>query len=182
MSLLAEILNLRLLLILAAFALTVTVVMSVRKNRRRGGRHRSFRKKARRVARTLAKGEGTPAGNMAYLRKINPFVFEELVLDGFQAKGYSVKRNRRYTGDGGVDGRVYLDGKEFLVQCKRYRGYIKNSDVEAFAGLCAEKGAEGFFVHTGKTGQGSRSAARIGNIYIISGDSLLNLIQKRDCK
>ena len=73
------------------------------------------------MARILSRGrEADSAGKMAYLRKINPYVFEELVLDGFRSKGYGVKRNRRYSGDGGIDGRVYLDGKEYLVQCKRY--------------------------------------------------------------
>ncbi len=39
---------------------------------------------------------------IAYLRKIDPFVFEELLLEGFERRGFEVIRNRRYTGDGGL--------------------------------------------------------------------------------
>ena len=35
-----------------------------------------------------------------YLKKIDPFVFEELVLSAFQSHGFKIKRNKRYTGDG----------------------------------------------------------------------------------
>lgn len=48
---------------------------------------------------------------IAYLRKIDPFVFEELLLEGFERRGFEVIRNRRYTGDGGIDGRVKIDGQ-----------------------------------------------------------------------
>ncbi|HIG4575661.1 TPA: restriction endonuclease, partial [Klebsiella pneumoniae] len=57
---------------------------------------------------------------IAYLRKIDPFVFEELLLEGFERRGFEVIRNRRYTGDGGIDGRVKIDGQTWLIQAKRY--------------------------------------------------------------
>lgn len=52
---------------------------------------------------------------IAYLRKIDPFVFEELLLEGFERRGFEVIRNRRYTGDGGIDGRVKIDGQTRLI-------------------------------------------------------------------
>ncbi|HCJ0405636.1 TPA: restriction endonuclease, partial [Klebsiella variicola] len=61
---------------------------------------------------------------IAYLRKIDPFVFEELLLEGFERRGFEVIRNRRYTGDGGIDGRVKIDGQTWLIQAKRYTSYI----------------------------------------------------------
>ncbi|WP_192840691.1 restriction endonuclease, partial [Enterobacter hormaechei] len=45
---------------------------------------------------------------MNYLRKIDPFVFEELLLEGFEAHGFRTIRNKRYTGDGGIDGQVII--------------------------------------------------------------------------
>ncbi|WP_407233716.1 restriction endonuclease [Escherichia coli] len=32
-------------------------------------------------------------------------MFEELLLEGFEAHGFRTIRNKRYTGDGGIDGR-----------------------------------------------------------------------------
>ncbi|MGS6531656.1 restriction endonuclease, partial [Enterobacter hormaechei] len=39
-----------------------------------------------------------------YLRKIDAFVFEELLLEGFEAHGFRTMRIKRYSGDGGIDG------------------------------------------------------------------------------
>lgn len=59
-----------------------------------------------------------PGRKFAFLRSINPFTFEEMILETFEQRGYKVKRNTRYTGDGGIDGRVWLDGDLFLIQAK----------------------------------------------------------------
>lgn len=118
-----------------------------------------------------------PEQAFAYLRKISPYAFEELVLDGFERKGYEVTRNSRYSGDGGIDGRVSIDGKEYLVQCKRYRGYISRSDVEDFSRVCKRESKRGYFVHTGRTGEGAwEVAGEYDNVKIISGDRMLSLI------
>ena len=125
----------------------------------------------------LSSGSLLPAQAFAYLQKVNPYSFEELVLDGFEKAGYKVKRNARYSGDGGVDGRVSKDGEEYLVQCKRYRGYISRQDVEDFSRVCTRECRRGFFVHTGKTGEGSwETAGAFGNVNIISGGRMLSLV------
>ncbi len=140
-------------------------------------RHKARRDQARRFAQLLGSGSLLPAQAFAYLRKINPFTFEELVLDGFERAGYLAVRNRRYSGDGGVDGRVIAGGKEYLVQCKRYRGYVSRQDVEDFSRVCTRLCRDGFFVHTGKTGNGSTETAQLfGNVTIVSGDSMLDLV------
>lgn len=112
-----------------------------------------------------------------YLRKIDPFVFEELILTGFKAKGYKIKRNKRYTGDGGIDGRVKKDGKWYLVQAKRYSNSINPSHVLEFDSVIKKhKAAGGFFVHTGRTGAKSLEY-KTDCIEFVSGDKLLTLIK-----
>ena len=124
----------------------------------------------------LSSGSLLPAQAFVYLRKVNPYSFEELDLDGFEKAGYRVRRNERYSGDGGVDGRVSKDGEEYLVQCKRYRGYISRQDVEDFSRVCTRECRKGFFVHTGKTGEASwGTAGAFGNVNIISGGRMLSL-------
>lgn len=140
-------------------------------------RHRRRMAQAGNVRDLLSSGSLLPAQAFAYLRKVNPYSFEELVLDGFEKAGYKVKRNARYSGDGGLDGRVSKDGEEYLVQCKRYRGYISRQDVEDFSRVCTRECRRGFFVHTGKTGEGSReTAGAFGNVNIISGGRMLSLV------
>ncbi|MBU2750509.1 restriction endonuclease [Acidithiobacillus thiooxidans] len=106
---------------------------------------------------TLAGIQGKNAGEtfarrIAYLRKLDPLVFEELVLDGFKRKGFIVERGTRYSGDGGLDGKVFRDNHWIGIQCKRYKGTIQTAHVEQFARDLSRFGlTEGYFVHTGKT-------------------------------
>ena len=140
-------------------------------------RHVKCIKKAAQVKDLLTSGIFSPGQAINYLRKINPYVFEELVLTGFEERGYKIIRNKRYSGDGGMDGMVIRNGEEFLVQSKRYTGYISNAHVEAFSRLCTRRCRKGFFVHTGKTGGKSKDVVSyFGNVDIISGDRLLALI------
>ncbi|EPO2651139.1 restriction endonuclease, partial [Klebsiella pneumoniae] len=71
----------------------------------------------------LAKIQTLPAFGykIAYLRKIDPFTFEELLLEGFESHGFRTIRNKRYTGDGGIDGQVIIGKHRYLIQAKRYR-------------------------------------------------------------
>lgn len=142
----------------------------------RPGRHYFKLKAAKRV---YAKIQGLDdACVIPYLRKIDPFVFEELVLWAFKQKGYRVYRNTRYSGDGGVDGKVKVNGRKILVQDKRYSGYIQMSHVRDFDRLCRRRHRYGIFVHTGKTGKGTKEIASLSErITIISGDRLVRLLK-----
>ena len=118
----------------------------------------------------------SPGQRFAYLRKIDPFVFEELLLCAFKRQGHIIVRNQRYTGDGGVDGQVIIDKQRFLVQAKRYQGYIHAAHVTEFGHVCRQHTLPGLFIHTGKTGKKAQLAKNHGDIQIISGQRLLTLL------
>ncbi|MBE9053231.1 restriction endonuclease [Nostocales cyanobacterium LEGE 11386] len=115
---------------------------------------------------------------LAYLRKIDPFVFEELLLTCFQRQGYTIRRNDRYTGDGGVDGCVWLHGSLYLIQAKRYKDSINPAHIEEFGRVIQSRGAVGgFFIHTGRTGEKSRDLLRqYPQIQLLSGQKLVEFI------
>ena len=121
---------------------------------------------------TLNKIEDQPR-KFGYLRKIDPFVFEEMILTTFKSMGYKIKRNKRYTGDGGLDGKVWINGTLYLIQAKRYSNYINKAHVRDFESLCERHKAKGLFVHTGKTGGGT-ATVRSQRVSVISGEELLN--------
>ncbi|MBU2741350.1 restriction endonuclease [Acidithiobacillus thiooxidans] len=129
---------------------------------------------------TLAGIQGKNAGEtfarrIAYLRKLDPLVFEELVLDGFKRKGFIVELGTRYSGDGGLDGKVFRDNHWIGIQCKRYKGTIQTAHVEQFARDLSKFGlTEGYFVHTGKTPKGLRSC--YGQITFLSGQELIDFL------
>ncbi len=83
-----------------------------------------------------------------YLRKIDPYIFEELILCAFQKKGFRIKRNKKYSGDGGIDGIIYDENNlVYLIQCNRYNSYISKQDILDFKNLVYTHNFErGFFV------------------------------------
>lgn len=114
---------------------------------------------------------------MNYLKKIDPFLFEELLLTAFKSKGYRIVRNKRYTGDGGIDGIIFdRQNNKYLIQAKRYSNYINLAHVKEFGLLIKKEKCKGFFIHTGKTGKNSFKETFNHDIKIISGQNLIKLI------
>lgn len=155
---------------------TATPKRSFLFRRSRKPSHRRKEAQARNAIATLATIT-RPSQQFAYLRKINPFTFEEMILEAFELRGYPVKRNHRYTGDGGIDGQVWINNELHIIQAKRYTGHINPSHVKQFSTLVVQHRCKGLFVHTGKTGRASRTAAQIDpSVSIISGETLLDLL------
>ena len=164
-------------LLLAVILITTSIayVLSLYKS----NRHQRRRKKATQIANKLK--TFSEAGQiLTYLRKIDPFVFEEMLLNAFEACGYKVIRNKRYTGDGGIDGQVIYEGKRIPVQAKRYAHHINKAHMVAFTEVTHKRRAPfGLFIHTGQTGKGSYEVATQDTpILIISGDRLIRLIKE----
>ena len=138
--------------------------------------HKRKQQQARRV---LAKIQTLPAFGykIAYLRKIDPFTFEELLLEGFKSHGFRTIRNKRYTGDGGIDGQVIIGKHRYLIQAKRYRGHIALQHVQEFDTLLKRHNCRGLFCHTGKTGAASKAVSFASErMEIISGQRLIDLL------
>ncbi len=117
------------------------------------------------------------------LRRIDPFVFEELLLHIFEDDGFTVVRNKRYTGDGGIDGKFYFEDDLFLIQAKRYQGQISPHHLVEFCDqILTSKAILGLFIHTGRTGRPSKQAATAAqdHLTIISGQKLVDLVLRGD--
>lgn len=114
---------------------------------------------------------------LTYLRKIDAYVFEELVLSSLEQRGCLIIRNKSYSRDGGLDGQFMLNGSLYLVQSKRYTGQVKTSHILEFVNLIKERRCVGgYFIHTGSTAGKSLSNYKNSKVKIISGDSLVSLI------
>ena len=144
--------------------------------RKRVAYHGRVLAQARRRLRTLHKINPRlrPAAAMDYLRKVSPFVFEEMILCELERRKLSVARSVRYTGDSGVDGRFFINGVLWIIQAKRYSGDVEARDVEAFEACCFEHEACGVFIYTGRTPPAVRSRARQNcKVTIINGERLI---------
>lgn len=138
--------------------------------------HRKYQKQARRILTKLQTGGWQGGQVFAYLRKINPYVFEEVLLIAFREQGFRVEKRRKYSHDGGIDGVIYCDkGRKYLVQAKRYSSTINPTHVKHFIHVVDSHAHGGFFVHTGRAGGKSKQDLP-RNIKIISGERLLTLL------
>lgn len=135
-------------------------------------KHQHNIKSSRRLLKKLSTFEHDAAA-LAYLRKINPLIFEELTLSLLEQRGILVLRSKRYSGDGGLDGQFYWPSKGwFAIQCKRYGRAITPAHARAFADLCQKRFKGGIFIHTGRTGDSSQEALADPSLFILSGSDL----------
>lgn len=143
----------------------------------RSRRHQRKRAQAKRVIERIH-SFAEPGQRLAYLRKIDPFAFEELLLDAFERQGYAVKRSESYSGDGGIDGTVTKEGQRFLIQAKRYSGHIQLAHLKDFQRVLHTHQCKGIFIHTGRTGKQSREFVQAcDQMQILSGGKLLAFLQ-----
>lgn len=167
--------------LLWATAIIVVALLIRRRYSYRNRRHQRMQRTAGRVAAKIRTLPGFPQ-KLAYLRKINPFVFEEMLLDAFELGGYRVERNKRYTGDGGIDGKVWIDDQLYLIQAKRYTGHVAIAHIKEFNELVKRHQCKGFFCHTGKTRNSGKEFATTSCLKIVSGQALIDLIEKGTVK
>lgn len=113
-----------------------------------------------------------------YLKKIDPYVFEEMILSVLEKKKIKIQRNVSYSGDGGIDGIFHCKKGRVLIQCKRYSNYINYQDVKELAeNVNKGKFYAGLFVHTGNTGKASTMTSHYyKNVIFLQDDFLAKFV------
>ena len=104
-------------------------------------RHRRYRATAGRVLNKLNSlpGDGQ---RLTYLRKISPYVFEELLLSAFERQGLAVVRNASYSGDGGLDGGHHRR-RVLAYPAKRYSRAVSPHMLRTSTGFSCSPAAVG---------------------------------------
>ena len=144
--------------------------------RKKKNKHKFKIRQANRILSKLRSFDNSGAA-LNYLKKIDPYVFEELVLSALERQSIKIFRNDRYSGDGGIDGRCEINGQLYFIQAKRYPGSIVTKHVVDFERLVTDANCRGLFVHTGTTPKGAKEVKGASSrIDIISGSRLLSLL------
>lgn len=116
-------------------------------------------------------------------KRVEPLVFEEMILTAIKDAGGKIKRNKAYTGDGGVDGECKIKGVRYLIQAKLYDGPIKKAHVIDFTNVCKARGCKGLFVHTGKSTKGVKTEVQASSdVLMVSGSKLLKFLDGNSLK
>ena len=104
--------------------------------------------------------------------------FEVLVGEAFRRRGYQVVETGGGGADGGVDLVLRKAGEKTFVQCKQWKAYkVGVNVVRELAGVMAAHGAaHGFVVTSGRFTQEAEAFGRQGNVSLIDGVALAELI------
>lgn len=140
-------------------------------------KHKWHRQTASKVLNRIRQFE-TSVQKERYIQKMSPFAFEDLILTAYKNNGCKIKRNRRKTGDGGIDGMVYLSKQWQLIQAKRYdKAYIRFKDIEEFNKICYTKKKKGLFIFVGKISEVTiKKAQGCEKVTLVYGDKLTKLM------
>lgn len=159
-----------------AYASFILIILSI--GRQKFNRHALRVKQSKRCLDRLKEIQH-PGAKIEYLRKINAYTFEEIILTAIERnKNAKIKRNKRYTGDGGIDGRFWINKELYIIQAKRYANEIQLQHVKEFSRKVEQANCKGIFVHTGRTPESAwRQIQSNSHIEIISGSRLIDLLE-----
>ena len=124
-----------------------------------------------------------------YLSSVDPFHFEQIVMDLLEKMGYGFSKEllnvTQKTNDEGIDGVIGQDAlalDKIYVQAKRYNGHnVGREDIQKFIGaLSSKKSSKGIFITTSDFNQNAIECAQNANIIIelIDGAKLAELMVK----
>jgi hypothetical protein len=112
-----------------------------------------------------------------YLRTVHPREFEQIACRLFEKMGYDVELTK-YTGDGGVDGRLRKDGQLSLLQCKRTQGSVGEPVLrDLFGAMAHEQALSAFIVTTGSVSSQARQWAVGKPIRVVELPELQQLVR-----
>jgi restriction endonuclease Mrr len=112
------------------------------------------------------------------LKQLNPFVFEEVLLQACERWQYHAIRTEKQTKDNGIDGGFACGGYFYVLQAKLYGGDPVPEHLGMFAKAIGwHQAARGFFCHTGRaTEEFVAEAARHPQIEVVSGRKLTDFL------
>lgn len=128
---------------------------------------------------------------LEHLAKVDPYRFEQVVVDLLFAMGYGGSREEaaqvtKKSGDGGIDGVINEDrlGLDVIyVQAKRWKSTVGRPDVQGFVGALAGKQAQkGVFITTSNfTSDAELFAKNLSQkVILIDGPRLADLMIEHD--
>lgn len=144
-----------------------------RQNRIKHGRHNRLRADAQSVIKQAKKSEVVPTD----LSQMDPFAFEYLITESYRKRGHEIRKLRKLTGDGGIDGMVHINGRWHIIQAKRYSNKVAKGAIEEFSQLCQQKRMPGLFITTSDFTRGAYNASRSDpRITLISGQQFIDQV------
>src|SRR5690606_18329846 len=99
-------------------------------------RHRSWQAEARVVLKQLQAETISHDEVGQVFQAMSPYAFEYLITECLKGQGNQIRKLRRVSGDGGIDGMVMLNKRWHIIQAKRYANPVSAGIVQEFLQLC----------------------------------------------
>ena len=118
------------------------------------------------------------------LKKLEPFLFEKIVLEVLKKMGYGDYKETSKTKDGGIDGIVNQDKlglEKIYIQSKRYdKNKITEVEIRNFIGAMSGDTNKGIFVTTSSFAQNAIEKANNAHhkIILVDGEKLITLMMQ----
>jgi len=107
------------------------------------------------------------------VQKLDPVSFEKFVGELFVRMGYTISYTKG-SGDEGVDIFIQKDGKQGIVQCKRYTGVVGQYVLRDFFGsMIHNKAKEAYLITTGSFSLPTKRWAQGKPIHLVDGTRLV---------
>jgi len=155
----------------------LAIILTPTRKRRKSWRIKASRKWLKEFKSN--KDNFTPMQRFAYIRKVDHFLFEDILMSSLELRGYPIVRTPA-TRDGGSDGFVTIGKYHVVIQAKRYKGRIAKEHVIALENLVRNtaKLHKGLFIHTGKSSKPILDYVRTSShLELISGvTNILNIL------
>ena len=114
------------------------------------------------------------------LHSVDPYRFEQLVIDLLEKMGYGEGRQVGRSGDGGIDGIINQDPlglEKVYIQAKRWQNQVGEPEIRNFSGSLDTKGAiKGVFITTSNFSSTAIQSAET----ISAGPKLIRLIDGQE--
>ena len=111
----------------------------------------------------------------SYLLAMDPRAFELHVCELYRRMGCRVEATPR-SGDHGIDGHLYRDGRHVLLQCKRVKGFVGEPVLrDLFGSISNERADGGIVVTTGRVSTAATKWAAGKPIQIIELDEITKM-------
>jgi len=128
--------------------------------------------------------EQSKADLLDYLKQVDPYLFEKIVLVLFKKMGYGDFQETSKSNDGGIDGVINQDQlglEKIYVQAKRYSdNKVRETDIRNFIGAMSGDTSKGIFVTTSSFDEKAKVKAKEAHhkIILIDGYALANYMYK----
>lgn len=111
---------------------------------------------------------------LSELQQVNPFQFEHICAEYLKDIGYGDIMVTKQSSDQGIDIMASKGEDKYVVQCKRWKGFVGSPEIQQFIGAMRNAHVEnGLFITTSTFSRNAEIMAQMNNIELVDRTQLI---------